>query len=197
MLTLEVIAIMHKTKLLIILLPGLCLGACDNKPEQIQPSFQIQDKKQTRSTADAELTLKQFIDASISRQHADYYDLLSTKDQEIKTKAKYLEEQQQLQPNLADAYFHAINYQITAITLHGTEAKADVVYQFPDVETMIKQVYNLSVLESSTLPALDEMKQQLDAAFKDKPLPMKQVTRQFNLLNEHDEWRVHIGWDVK
>jgi hypothetical protein len=186
---------MQHSKLLIILITGILLFACDNKPEQIQPSFEIQDKKQTGSTADAELILKQFIDASINRHHADYYDLLSAKDQAIKTKEKYLEEQQQLQPNLADAYFQEITYQISSITLTGTAAKADVIYHFPDAERMIKQVYNLSILDKQGLPALDDMKQQMDIAFKDKPLPMKTVTRHFNLVHENNYWRVYMGWD--
>jgi hypothetical protein len=186
---------MQHSKLLIILITGICLLACDNKLEQIQPSFEIQDEKQTGSTADAELILKQFIDASISRHHADYYDLLSAKDRAIKTKEKYLEEQQQLQPNLADAYFQEITYEITSVTLNGAEATADVTYLYPDVERMIKQVYNLSILDKATLPSLDEMKLQIDTAFKDKPLPKKTITRHFTLLQENKDWRLYMAWD--
>ena len=65
----------------------------------------------------------------------------------------------------------------------------------PDVERMIKQVYNLAILGEQQLPALDEMKQRMDMEYESKPLPMKSKTRHFTLLNENGEWRVYVGWD--
>ena len=171
------------------------LSACDNSPKQTRASSNMPAEKHTQATTGPEIILKQFIDASIQRQHSDFYNTLSTRDQATKTKEQYLDEQQKLQPNLADAYFKDISYQITAITLQGTEAHADVNYLYPDVERMIKQVYNLSILDSSALPPLDEMKLQIDTAFKDKPLPIKKITRRFNLIQENNAWRVHLGWD--
>lgn len=186
---------MHTKQFILLTSLSLCIAACDKIPEPIQASIDIPVETQAQSSADAEITLKQFIDASINRQHNAYYDLLSEKDHAIKTREKYLEEQQQLQPNLADAYFHDITYQISAITLSGNDASAEVIYHFPDAERMIKQVYNLAILEKQGLPALDEMKQQMDIAFKDKPLPMKTATRHFNLVQENNAWRVYLGWD--
>ena len=184
------------TKLLFLLTALIFwLFACDKIPEPTQANIDTPVEIQIQTTVDAEITLKKFIDASITRQHSEYYDLLSEKDRAIKTREKYLEEQQQLQPNLADNYFHDITYQISAITLSGNNASAEVIYHFPDAERMIKQVYNLAILEKQGLPALDEMKQQMDIAFKDKPLPMKTITRHFNLLQENNNWRVYMDWD--
>lgn len=172
------------------------LLACNDGSGQLAESeIQEPDIKASRNDAAVASLLTQFIDASINRRHEDYYDLLSAKDKSIKTKDDYLEQQNSLQPNLADHYFHRITYKITSMTVDKGEAKVEVLYQFPDVERMIKQVYNLAVLGEKQLPALDEMKQRLDLEFQDKPLPMKSKTRQFTLLKEDGEWRVYVGWD--
>ena len=152
-------------------------------------------EKQASASVTAELILKQFIAASINRHHGDYYDLVSSMDQSAKTRDQYLEEQQALQPNLADAYFDKISYQISSIIITDTTASAEVVYQFPDAERMIKQVYNLAILEKQSLPPLAVMKQQMDAAYQDKPMPMKTITRRFTLQQEVDGWRVVVGWN--
>lgn len=186
---------MRHPELPIIILMVSCLVACDRIPAPTQATNETPEQKQLPATINAETILKQFIDASINRRHAEYYDLLSARDHAIKTRLQYLEEQGKLQPNLADEYFHDITYQITSITLNGSTAAAEVDYQFPDAERMIKQLYNLSVLDAGALPALDEMKKQMDATFRDKPLPMKNVKRHFNLVQENNDWRVYIGWD--
>lgn len=191
----ETYNMMFITRLVICTLLLLWLSGCENKPGQSLPAVDMPADKQTLTTADVEITLKQFIHASINRHHTDYYDLLSASDQAVKTKEEYLEEQSKLQPNLADEYFHEISYEITSLTLNGSECNAEVLYQYPDVERMIKQVYNLSVLNKSALPALDEMKQQINAAFEGKPLPMKTLTRHFKLKHENNQWRVSTGWD--
>lgn len=188
---------MHYSKLMILVITVGWLSACDKTSEPKDPAFDAPETKQVEASAEIELTLRRFIDVSIQRRHEDYYNLLSSRDQAIKSKADYLKEQSQLQPNLADAYFDKINYNIVAIKQNNNEARAEVLYHFPDVERMIKQVYNLQILNNQSLPPLDEMKQQLDAAYKNQPLPAKQVTRQFNLLKEAGQWRVHIGWDIK
>lgn len=155
--------------------------------------------KQAQATAGVEAgvdaALKRFIHAAINRQHTNYYDMLSNKDRAAKSREKYLQEQQQLQPNLADAYFERITYKITAITVNGTAAKVEAIYQFPDVESMIKKVYNLSVLDQQALPPLNAMKQKLDNAYAGKVLPMKAVTHHFNLIQENNDWHVYIEWD--
>jgi hypothetical protein len=186
---------MHTKQFILLTSVSFCITACDKIPEPGQASIAIPVVTQTQSTADAEIILKQFIDASINRHHNEYYDLLSEKDHAIKTREKYLEEQQQLQPNLADKYFHDITYQITAITFSGNDASAEVIYHFPDAERMIKQVYNLAILDKPGLPTLDEMKLQMDMAYKGKPMPMKTVTRHFNLVMENNNWRIHVGWN--
>lgn len=172
------------------------LQACnDTSGKMAEPRMQEPDVKASQNDAELVSVLTQFIEASINRRHGDYYDLLSSKDKKIKTKDEYLEQQNSIQPNLADHYFHKITYKISALKVEGEEAKAEVLYQFPDVERMIKQVYNLSVLGEQQLPTLDEMKQRMDLEFQGKILPMKSKTRHFTLLNEKGEWRVYVGWD--
>lgn len=177
----------------------LCVGAlpaCNETSGQLaEPEMQESDIKASQNDAELESVLTQFIHASINRQHEEYYELLSSKDKSIKTKDEYLEQQNSIQPNLADHFFHKITFDIKTITIQGEEAKAEVLYQFPDVERMIKQVYNLAVLGDQQLPALDEMKQRLDVEYQDKSLPMKSKTRYFTLLNENGVWRVYVGWD--
>lgn len=177
----------------------VCFGilqACNKTSEQMaEPEIQEPLVEAAQNDASLKSVLTDFINASINRQHADYYELLSSKDKSVKTKDEYLKQQNSIQPNLADHYFHKITYKIATLTIQGEEAKAEVLYQFPDVERMIKQVYNLAILGDQQLPALDEMKQRMDMEFQNKPFPMKSKTRHFTLLNENGVWRVYLGWD--
>jgi hypothetical protein len=182
-------------RLVLFSLIALWLGACENSPHQTRADIDLPAAKDAHTTVSAETVLKKFIEASIKRQHTEFYDLLSNKDQATKTKEAYLQEQLKLQPNLADAYFQEITFEISSIKHNANEARAEVNYQYPDVERMIKKVYNLSILDPSALPALDEMKLQIDMAFKDNPLPKKTITRHFNLIRENNNWAVYLGWD--
>ena len=188
---------MNLNKLLFLTLPLLGLLACDNSPQQVQPDIDMPAVRHAQVKADATTQLEKFINASIRRQHDDYYNLITSQDQAIKTRAQYLDEQTRLQPNLADAYFEKISYVISALDITGTTAKAEVVYQFPDAERMIKKVYNLAILDIKSLPPLDEMKQKIDQTYQGKLIPMKAVTRHFNLLRESTGWRVAVGWNKK
>ena len=181
---------------MLVLVCFCALQACNDTSGQLaELEIQEPDVKAAQHDAALESVLTQFIDASINRRHEEFYDLLSSKDKSIKTKDEYLEQQNSIQPNLADHYFHKITYKIATLKIEGEEAKAEVLYQFPDVERMIKQVYNLAVLGEQQLPALDAMKQRLDVEYQDKPLPMKSKNRHFTLLKEKGEWRVYVGWD--
>lgn len=189
-------SVWHKIVSGMIILNCSFLFGCNDASEQLaEAKMDAPLVRESQSTAPVESVLTQFIDASINRRHAEYYDLLSSKDKSVKTREKYLEEQQSIQPNLADHYFHRITYKIESVVFAGEEAKVEVLYKFPDVERMIKQVYNVAVLGEKGLPAMDEMKQRLDFEYQNKPLPVKSKTRHFTLLNENNEWRVYLGWD--
>lgn len=190
---------MKKTSLAIIS-PGFylllaLLVACEGSQQQpTESSMDTPEQKQAQSRLEASAVLEEFIDASIARQYSRYYDLLSEQDQAVKSRDDFIQEKAPQGVTLADAFYDRIQYRIESIQVDADRAEALVNYRYPNVEFMIKDMFGLSILSDFTDAEIVDMKQRLEQAYQEKPLPMKTSSRKFVLLKQAPGWRVSLGW---
>jgi hypothetical protein len=174
------------------------LAACDGVEQQsLVAKIDRPDGKHSTASLEVSAVLERFIDASIARQYGEYYDLLSTKDQGVRTRQSFVDEKQTGDVTLADAFYDKISYRVEAVVIEEGQATVLVEYRYPDVEYMIKKQFGLSVLSDLTDQEIVRMKDELEQAYSVKPLPMKSRKREFTLLRQVDGWRVYLGWDRK
>ena len=141
-----------------------------------------------------DVVLQKFIDASIQRDYGTRYDLLSLEDQAVKSRQTYIDEMNKRPASLADPFFNQIQYQIDYVEESDDTADIKVSYNAPDVEKMIKDTFNVSVLKQQSETDIEDMKQKLEERYSGESIPMKQTHKMFHLVQQGDGWRVRLGW---
>ncbi len=182
------------THWLLLLVPGLLLlAACE--PNGQQPSIDLQQPTHATAQQKVEAVVRVFVDASIKRDFASQYQVVSSADKQVKTLDQYVAEKAPRERTLADSFYQQISYSIEDVKVGDDQALVRVAYRFPDVERMIKERFGLSVLGKITDEKFDSMRQQLEAAYQNKVPPMKHSTRDYQLRKESSGWRIYLGWD--
>ena len=148
-------------------------------------------------SSDPKSVVEKYNSLRLEGKFGEVYDLLSSSDQKVETKASYAKRMQS--DELAGLFQNQTRFKVTGANIKEIEAVVFVDVTMPDLSSLMGDVLSIGMVSafSGDKKKANEL---LDKTIKEKLTGnVAKVTKSetFKLVKEQNEWKILLGWEAQ